>query len=240
MAVISHGFINDIKEIKMNINDSVESLKGIGPKTSALFSKLNINSIDDLLRFYPRNYLSYGETKDISDTSVGERVAIEASVESYVDIKKIRKLTLVTCMVKDGTGTVKLVWYNSPFLKQVFHIGQSFVFVGNITLRNNQLTMEHPEYYTHEQYEKIKTFMQPVYPLTAGLNNKTVTKSVKAALPLISQMVDLIPREIIDRFDLLPLDDAVKGVHFPRNFDNMLECRNRLVFDEFFFYFTFL
>ena len=220
----------------MNIKDNVVSLKGVGPKTSGLFAKLNINTIDELLRFYPRNYLTYEKTCDIENAPVGERVAIKATINTYVDIKKIRKLTLVTCMVKDGTGQVKLVWYNSPFLKQVFHIGQTYIFVGNLSIRNNQFTMEHPEYYTVEQYENMQMTMQPIYPLTMGLSNKTVTKSVKAALPLIDEIEDNIPQSIIDKYSLMPLASAIKGVHFPDNFESMLECRNRLVFDEFFMF----
>lgn len=222
--------------VSMNIKDKVESLKGVGPKTSGLFEKLNINTIDELLRFYPRNYLTYEKTCDIENATAGERVAIKATINTYVDIKKIRKLTLVTCMVKDSTGQVKLVWYNSPFLKQVFHIGQTYIFVGNLTIRNNQYTMEHPEYYTVEQYENMKMTMQPIYPLTMGLSNKTVTKSVKAALPLVDEIEDNIPQSIIDKYSLMPLSSAIKGVHFPENFESMLECRNRLVFDEFFMF----
>lgn len=222
--------------VSMNIKDKVENLKGVGPKTSGLFEKLNINTIDELLRFYPRNYLTYEKTCDIENATAGERVAIKATINTYVDIKKIRKLTLVTCMVKDSTGQVKLVWYNSPFLKQVFHIGQTYIFVGNLTIRNNQYTMEHPEYYTVEQYENMKMTMQPIYPLTMGLSNKTVTKSVKAALPLVDEIEDNIPQSIIDKYSLMPLSSAIKGVHFPENFESMLECRNRLVFDEFFMF----
>lgn len=220
----------------MKITDRVDSIKGIGKKTAVLFAKLKVNSIDDLLRFFPRNYLKYDEPCDIDEARIGERVAIEATIQTYVDVKKIRKLTLVTCMVKDGTGAVKLVWYNSPFLKQVFHIGQSYIFVGTLSVRKNQLIMEHPEYYTSDQYEDMKSTMQPIYPLTMGLSNKTVTKSVKAALPLLSQLSDNVPESVRNEFKLMPLEKAVPGVHFPESFESMLECRNRLVFDEFFFF----
>ena len=218
----------------MKCFDPVTSLKGVGPKTAALFTKLNVNTIEDLLRFYPRSYLSYDEPVDIDRVEVGQRVAIKAKIQSYVDIKKVRKLTIVTCLVKDMTGAVKLVWYNSPFLKQVFHIGQTFIFTGTVSVRNNQLTMEHPEYYTEADYEKLQSSLQPVYPLTEGLSNKSVTKAVKAAISAASLIEEKIPEVIMDKFGLMPIKDAIKGVHFPDGFDKMSECRNRLVFDEFF------
>lgn len=218
----------------MNITDNVTSLKGVGSKTAALFSKIKVNTIEDLLKLYPRNYLSYDEPVDIDEAELGKRVAIRASIGSYVDVRKMRRLTLVTCQVRDVTGNVKLVWYNSPFLKQVFHIGQTFIFVGSISVRNGQLVMEHPEYYTETNYEKLKASMQPVYPLTEGLSNKVVTKAVNAALPLIDDVRDNVPEIVIKHFNLMPLREAVRGVHFPIDFDSMLSCRNRLVFDEFF------
>lgn len=220
----------------MNIEDRVDSLKGIGPKTAALFEKLKVHTIEDLLRFYPRNYLRYDNPVDIAEAEVGERAAIRASVQSYVNIKKVRSLTLVSCTVKDGTGSLKLTWYNSPFLKQVFHIGQVFVFVGVLSIRNNQMVMEHPEYYTVQQYQRLISSMQPVYSLTEGLSNKVVTKAVTAALPLLEQLTDDVPAVVRERFDLMPLRLAVQGSHFPGNVEEVLKCRNRLVFDEFFWF----
>lgn len=220
----------------MNISDPIGTLKGVGPKTATLFAKLNIYTIEDLLCFYPRTYLRYEKPKLIREAEPGTRVAIRASIQSYVDIKKVRTLKLVTCMAKDMSGTVKLLWYNSAFLKQVFHIGQSFVFVGNLSVRNHQLVMEHPEYYTEQQYENLISSMQPVYPLTEGLSNKTVTKLVKAAMEGMEQVKDRLPEIVLARYHLMPLADAIKGTHFPENEEQLAACRNRLIFDEFFWF----
>lgn len=222
--------------IVMNITDPIGSMKGVGPKTAALFAKLNIYTVEDLIRFYPRTYLSYGEPVYVREAEVGERVAIRASIQSYVDIKKIRNLRLVTCMAKDASGSVKLLWYNCPFLKQVFHIGQTFIFVGDLSIRNHQFVMEHPEYYTEQQYATLIASMQPVYPLTEGLSNKVVTKLIKAAMEQIDQLEDKVPECVIERYQLMALKDAVTGTHFPTNAEQLLECRNRLVFDEFFWF----
>lgn len=220
----------------MKPEDRIDSIKGVGPKTAVLFEKLKVNTVEDLLKLYPRNYLSYSEPVDIEAAEIGQRVAIKAQIQSYVDIKRVRSLKLVTCTVKDMTGSVKLTWFNSPFLKQMFHIGQTFIFVGNLSRRNSQLTMEHPEYYTVEQYENLIASLQPVYPLTEGLSNKMVTKAVKNALPLADCLVDSVPKTVREKFSLIPLGDAVAGVHFPENIEQLMECRNRLVFDEFFWF----
>ncbi len=235
LLVVSLGFISCM-EVCMNINDRIDSLKGIGPKTAVSFEKLKVHTIDDLLRLYPRTYLSYDEPVDIEEAEVGTRVTIKATIQSYVDVKKIRSLMIVTCMVKDGTGAVKLTWFNSPFLKQVFHIGQTYYFVGTISIRNHQRVMEHPEYYTQAQYAEKVASLQPVYPLTEGLSNKVVTKAMQAALPLLSEIKDDVPHDIQEKFALMPLEYAIKGSHFPESFEEVIACRERLVFDEFFWF----
>lgn len=218
----------------MNLSSSIDNLKGVGPKTAALFEKRRVKTIEDLLRFYPRDYLSYEEPVLIREAEFGTRVAIKATIQSYVEMKKVRNLTIVSCYGKDTTGTIKLTWFNSPFLKQVFHIGQTFVFVGIVGVKNNQLVMEHPEYYTIKQYEDMIASLWPVYPLTEGLSNKIVTKAVTAAAPYIYEMQEIVPVEVRELFHLMSLQEAVKGMHFPTKKEQLYECRKRLVFDEFF------
>ena len=218
----------------MNISDSVATIKGVGPKTVALLGKLNIYTIKDLLLFYPRTYLRYDEPVPVREAQVGERVVIRANIQSYVDIKRVRSIKIVSCMAKDMSGSVKLTWFNSPFLKQVFHIGQTYIFVGVLSVRNHQLVMEHPEYYTETQYRNLIASLQPVYSLTEGLSNKTITKFVKEAMKEIEQLQDDMPKEIIEKMQLMPLKEAVIGTHFPEDMERLLICRNRLVFDEFF------
>lgn len=220
----------------MNITDSISHLKGIGPKITALFQKLHVNTIEDLLRLYPRNYLSYDIPIEIDRTKVGERVCIKAAIDSYVEIKKVRNLTIVSCMVRDTTGRIKLTWFNCPYLKKMFYIGQTYIFVGTLIYKNAQLTLEHPEYYKESDYEKMVQTLQPVYPLTEGLSNKVVIKTMEQALPYVSQVKDSIPVSIQQRYGLMALKDAICGIHFPANREHLIKCRKRLVFDEFFWF----
>ncbi len=218
----------------MDLKDSVEGLKGVGPKTTQLLNKIKVNTIEDLLNLYPRTYLSYGIPRKIEEGKVGERITIKATIQSYVDVKRIRNLLIASCMVKDGTGTVKLTWFHAPYLKNVFHIGQTYIFVGSLTYKNYQLTMEHPEYYTLEQYSKMVSTLQPVYPLTEGLSNKVVTKAIQNAIPCIDEMEERIPEDILLKYDLMSIRDAILGVHFPKDSQQLYVCRKRLVFNEFF------
>ncbi len=220
----------------MRLTDSIDELKGIGDKTKALYRKLKINTIEDLLEHYPRTYLKYDEPVDIAEASVGERVAIRATVNSYVELKKMRTLTVASFQAKDYTGSLKLVWFNAPFIKKVFHIGQTFVFVGTVTIRNYQKVMEHPEYYSEAQYLEKRKELQPVYPLTEGLTNKKIQKDIKAAGGVIHEMQEYLPLDIPKRYQLMEYSEAVRQIHFPLNYEELEKAHRRLVFDEFFLF----
>ena len=96
--------------------------------------------------------------------------------------------------------------------------------------------MEHPEYYTPEQYTRLQSSLQPVYSLTEGLSNKMVTKAVQGALSVLPGIKDEVPEAVREAFNLLSLPEAVQGVHFPNGMDGLMNCRNRLIFDEFFWF----
>lgn len=220
----------------MRLEDSVNKIKGVGEKSSTLFHKLGVDTVEDLIHLYPRYYLSYEAPVDIDEAKTGTRVAIRASIASYVEVRRVRSLKLVTCMVKDISGAVKLTWFNMPYLRNAFHIGQTFIFVGTMESRGSQLVMEHPEFYPVEKYEAMMCTKQPVYPLTEGLSNKLVCKAVAQVMPMIDGIEDPLPETVLDTWDLPPLSLAVRQMHVPES-DRMLKAAgNRMVFDEFFFY----
>lgn len=220
----------------MRLTDSVSEIKGIGEKTTALYRKLKINTIEHLLEHYPRYYLAYEEPIDIAEVPIGQRVAIRATVNSYVEMKKMRTLTVSTFTAKDYTGSIKVVWFNSPFIKKVFHVGQTFIFVGTVSIRNYQKVMEHPEYYTEAKYLEKRKELQPVYPLTDGLTNQRIQKDMKAVGGVIHEMEEYLPLDIPQRYGLMEYQEAIRQIHFPKNYEQLELARHRLVFDEFFLF----
>lgn len=218
----------------MNKNDNISCLKGVGEKTVKLFQKINISTIGDLCDLLPRGYLSYNDTTDISKVEPGERVSIYGSVNSYVDVINIKSFKLTTMTIKDSTGNMKVCWYNMPYLKKAFHIGQDFVFVGTVNKKGSNMVLEQPEYYTVEQYEQLKNVMWPIYPLTKGLSNKLVQKCIKQIIPLIRSEKEYLPAKYIEKYQLLDYADALIDIHFPNSKEEVLKARDRLAFDEFF------
>ena len=117
----------------MVLGDSVKTIKGIGDKTAGMMAKLGINTISDLLKYYPRTYISYEDPVDVGGLQTGMRQSVRAVINSRVEVRKVRGLTISIVYAKDYSGTIKLMWFNCPFLRNFFHIGQEFVFSGEVS-----------------------------------------------------------------------------------------------------------
>ena len=139
----------------MELNDSIKTIKGIGDKTASAFARLGIETVNDLLLNYPRTYVTYEDPVDISDLQAGSRQSVRAVVNSRAEVRKVHGLTIVILYAKDFSGTIKLTWFNCPFLRNFFHIGQEFVFVGNVAYKGGMMTMTQPEYYTDDKYGEL-------------------------------------------------------------------------------------
>ena len=126
---------------------SISELKGIGKMRAAAFSKKGIETVDDLLRFFPRDHEDRSHTKDIIDCISGDDVLIKGIVLSPVKENRIRKnMVLYTMAVGDDTGVISMVWYNNRFVKNVFKTGEEFVFFGKINPKSRKKEMVNPLY----------------------------------------------------------------------------------------------
>lgn len=218
----------------MDLREEITTIKGIGDKTAACFAKLGIHTVGELINTFPRDYIFYGEPVDIKDTKIGVRNVVCGMVYSYVDVKRVRSLKIVTMTVKDSSGTLKITWFNQPYLKNLFHKGETYVFVGEIKIKNNMRVMEHPEYYKPREYESMRQELQPVYPLTKGLSNKTFQKAVRSARSAYLNLKDYIPVEIRNENNLMELTESYENIHFPMNEEILKNAIRRTAFDEFY------
>ncbi|MBE5865127.1 MAG: ATP-dependent DNA helicase RecG [Lachnospiraceae bacterium] len=218
----------------MNSNTPITDIKGIGEKTRALFAKINIASVGDLLAHYPRDYEAYEPAVPIAEAAPGEICAIYASVAGIPNQKKVRNLTIINVNIRDNSGAMQLTFFNMPFLKKTLHPGGYYVFRGLIQTRGVAKIMEQPKIYSLDDYRRQCGQLMPIYGLTKGLTNQTVQKSVRQALSFYTFEKEYYPVSIIQKYGLLSAREALENVHFPANFHDMQDARKRLVFDEFF------
>ena len=220
----------------MNESESIRKLKGIGEKTEALFHKIGVYTIGDLLRYYPRDYDVFREAQAVGEIKDQEKAAIMGTITGSVEVKKVRNLTIVSTTISDLTGKCKLTWFNMPFLRNTLKRGMTMVFRGRMIIKNNQRAIEQPEIYTPAAYEQKLHSMQPIYSLTAGLTNQMITKMVREVLENLDLNRDYLPEELRVRNGLAEYNFAIQQIHFPKDQDTFITARKRLSFDEFLFF----
>ena len=218
------------------MGESLRTLKGVGEKTEKLFQKIGISDTESLLRYYPRNYDEYETPADIADLKEGTVKAVSAAVCSGVYVNPVRGKQVISVTVCDSSGRLPVTWFNASYLKNTLKKGSVFVFSGRVVRRQGKLQMEHPEIFTPAAYEEILHSLQPVYGLTAGLSNKTVVKLLHQLLKQQSLKSEYLPEEIKEKYQLSDINYALRTIHFPKNMDELLVSRKRLVFDEFLFF----
>ena len=217
----------------MNENSKISTLKGIGDKTQALFEKAGVGTLSELLRYYPRGYDIYDDPVPLGEVEEGRTVTVTGAISGRVQLDGNHSRQVARLFIRDMTGTLKIIWFRMPFLKNTLR-GGVITLRGRVVRRRDGLVMEHPEiFYPSSKYEKKQGTLQPVYPLTAGLTNNTVKKAVMQAMEYLDSKQDLLPEDIRENYDLTDFCSAVRGVHFPQNKEEFYCARERLVFEEF-------
>ena len=224
----------------MQISDRIDSVKGIGDKTRALFEKLNVNTVGQLLTYYPRDYETFSGPAPVASLQEGSIGVVEASVSRISETRAGGRMHIITCVATDPSGSIALTWFNQPYLKKQLSMGYRYIFRGKITRKGNQLRMEQPKFYKREEYARLQNVLQPVYPLTKGLTNNMVSKSMKQALSLAGELPEYIPSAIRREYGVLKRKNTLEEIHFPKSRETMLEARKSLVFEEFFLFSVYL
>lgn len=217
----------------MNDKTLLRELKGVGEKTEKLFQKIGITTAEELLRYYPRTYDIYEEPVEIASAEEDKTVSIRATIATSIYINQIRNLQVLTTTVADASGRLPVAWFNAPYLRGTLKKGSVFILRGKIIRKKGRPQMEHPEIFTLAAYEEIIHSMQPVYGLTKGLSNKMITKLVHQILDTRPLHGEYLPEEIRERYQLADANYAIRTIHFPKNMQELLTARKRLVFDEF-------
>jgi len=220
------------------LDSSAQYLKGVGPRISAQLKRLGVDTVRDLVFFFPRDYVDRSAVKSISSVQNGETVLVTGSV-SGVSVNRTRRgFTLVKAAVHDSTGSLSAVWFNQPFMQRSLRKGVKILVSGKAQFNSYTADMEISvrEWELLDDASKMRKLV-PKYPLTEGLFQKRVRKVIELMLPdRIKHVHDPLPDAFRARHGLQKLREAVMGMHFPASFDEARAARKRLAFDDFFFF----
>lgn len=216
---------------------NITAVKGIGEKTAKLFQKIGVETVEELLHYYPRAYDEFKEPQPIAELKEDTIAAVGGILAKTADVVRYgARLQVTTAGLRDSGGTLALAWYNMPYLRGTLKAGERFIFRGRVVKKRGRLTMEQPEIYRPEQYAKVVSSMQPVYGQTKGLGNKTIAKAVTEALTMRQMEREYLPAGLREKYGLAEINYALEHIHFPANREELMFSRKRLVFDEFFMF----
>ncbi len=215
----------------------VRNIKGIGEKTEKYLKKLHIETVDDLLHHYPRCYITYPKPISVCEVEKGQRCSVKAVIASPVHLRSFGKRKLCTCLIADHSGQLFVRCFNMPYLSKTLHQGEEYVFTGTPVFKDGRLMFEQPEISPLGKYGQKMATYQPIYPLTAGLNNTTLRKAQKEAFQFY-EGEDYLPDTVREYYQLEEEKKALYEIHFPTRQESLMEAKRRIIFDEFFRFFS--
>ena len=213
----------------------VKYVKGIGPALEKRLKKLNIESAYDLLFYFPRTYLDLRSTKKIFYLQNGEVAVLKVKILSINERKG--KLSILTVLATDGSGYINAVWFNQPYLKNIFKEGMEVYLSGKVQFAYGKWEIVSPDYEIPQEGKELVHTLRiiPIYPLTEGVSQKTFRAKTKSFVDEVSsKILDYIDEGVLKRNDLISLNDAIKFIHFPPDFLPLNKAKERLIFDELF------
>ena len=207
----------------------ITCLKNVGPAKAEIFKKLGVNTVGELLRFYPRNYEDWSTPMTIADALSHKNCCVKAKFCRAFQPSVIRNnLVIYKIEVTDGENELVVTFFNQSFLYERLRRGGEFLFYGSV--RDNGYTLEMT---SPSVLETSDMYIHPIYPQTAGLNTKQIEKAALQAVAMLPETTnDPIPRDIREKYGLCDLGYAIKNIHFPEDFQALAKAKKRLVFDE--------
>jgi len=214
----------------------IEQINKVGKATAKKLQKLDIHNVYELVHYYPFRYNDYTKTLPIARLRAGENANTRGMIEFIQNRRSFhRRMTITECLIKDDAASLKIIWFNQPYISKTLKVGD-FISVSGLPQDDIVgLQMISPE------YEKIindstthTRGLVPVYNLTGGLTNKQLRFLVKSVIGIAGQVEDFLPRDILKKYNLTTLAQSIKDIHFPKTHEALEKAKRRLCFDEWF------
>ena len=209
----------------------IRYLKGVGEKRAAQLAKLGIFTVDDLLGFYPRDYVDYSRPYPVASAPYDIKCVVRATVYGKGALTRIRGgKQMVKILAGDDTAGLSLVYFNNPYISQKLEVGTEYCFFGKVGGGFAQREMVNPVMLTAEAASA--TPLVPVYPQTEGINSNYLAKCMRTAFAAAPDIPEPLPAWMLQKYRLCPKADAVRMIHFPRSTAEIASARRRLIFEE--------
>ena len=218
---------------KSALDTSVQFLKGVGPKKAVLLRKLGINTVGDLLFYFPRDYEFRGEKQKICDLKINESAAIEGRILDCAVVNTGKRFTVLKAIISDGTASINAVWFNQRYLKDKMVQGRRIYLFGKVERRYNRTEFYVQDFEFIDNESVINAKILPIYPTTANLNQKNIRSMMNLAWEKYGGYItETLPENILEKYGFPTLKQAVSTIHFPNDKEKIIGARNRLAYEE--------
>jgi ATP-dependent DNA helicase RecG len=219
------------------LNAPLTVLQGVGPRHAQTLTELGLQTLGDMLYYFPRRYEDYSQLKPIKSLWYGEQVTVIGTIQSVIT-RPIRSgsSTIIEAILSDGTGALRLSWFNQPWLANRLREGMQISVSGKIEQYLGRLVMNQPDWEAVDAEHLHTNRIVPIYPLTARITQKWLRNLMNQVVTYWAPaVVDSMPESTRKDAHLMPLGQALLHVHFPDKQDSLKAARERLAFDEIFF-----
>lgn len=210
------------------------ALPGVSRPVAAKFERLGVRTVGDAAVHFPRRYADLTDVRTIRELGpTAFPVTVVAKVASVGEARFGPRLRGTEALLTDGTGVLRIVWFNMPYVAKQLAVGDELVVSGKVRVFRGRLQMENPEYEPYDAELMSPGRLLPIYPATQGLGQKTIRRVVRAAVEAVAdQLPDPVPGWLASRERLVPLAAAVRAAHAPASFGEAEEARRRIALGE--------
>lgn len=223
----------------MKLSDSIQYVKGVGPKKKVELNRLGIKTVYDLLTYYPRTYEDQSVLTKIADLKAGCQATVAGVIVNVSDRQGGRRgMTIITALIGDGSGFLQITWFNQKYLKKQLKPGSRVFVTGKVSYAyggRGQFAMSQlASFQILGEADEAETLtgIMPVYGATEKLNQKFFRKIIKELFASELEVEEIIAEPIKAKYNLLNRFEALKNIHFPENFTELKIARARLAFEE--------
>lgn len=217
----------------MGLDEPLTYLKGIGPELAKKFAKLGLKTVGDLIDYYPRRYNDFSSLVPISELMPGE-VTLQAVIDQSKGRYVRRGMHITEAVASDGSGSVRLTWFNQPYRAQGLKPGQAYFISGTFGLQRQRLVITNPSVELVSDFPVNTARIIPVYRETKGLVSRQIRAALAQAIPAIRQIDESLPADIVRGYKLMSRAEAIESIHFPNTPEHLAAARRRLGFEEVF------
>lgn len=220
----------------MLLSDSVQFVKGVGPKMKENLRRLGISTVEDLLNFFPRRYQDWTRVTKMEDAHYGEEQVLYGRILEVKEIHPRMRMSILRVTISDGTGTAVLTYFNQPWKKNEFAVNRHVLAFGKPEYDYGHLTVQNAETEFAEPSELPSLQkLVPVYPLTEGIKISRMRAMISYALDHTEDIPENLPAEVILREHLMGRLRAYRAMHNPPDWKTQQEARRRMAYEELFF-----